>query len=93
MANEIPTIYVVTDIRTVPDGDSYAVLINSTQHHTRNGAEERYHTALAAAARSEQYPVYSAIMATNEGFVLASQSYTHEVVPPEPEPEPENEGE
>ena len=81
-----PTIYIVTDIRTVPDGDGYAVLINSTQHHSRNGAEERYHTALAAAARSDQYPVYSAIMATNEGFVIASQAYTHDVQPaPEPE--------
>ena len=87
-----PTIYIVTDIRTVPDGDSYAVLINSTQHRSRNGAEERYHTALAAAARSDQYPVYSAIMATNEGFVIASQSYTHEVQPA-PEPEAEAEGE
>lgn len=87
---DIPTIYIVTDIRTVPDGDSYAVLINSTQHQSRNGAEERYHTALAAAARSDQYPVYSAIMSTNDGFVIASQSYTHDV---QPEPAPENEGE
>ena len=90
MANT-PTIYVVTDIKTTPHEGGYAVLINSTQHQSRNGAEERYHTALAAAARSEQYPVYSAIMATNEGFVIASQSYTHEV---QPEPEPvETEGE
>lgn len=77
------TIYIVTDIKTVADGS--AVLINSTQHSTRNGAEERYHTALAEAARSTQYPVYSAIMATNEGFVIASQSYEHDV---QPEPEP-----
>lgn len=91
---DTPTIYVVTDIKTVPHEGGYAVVVNSTQHLSRNGAEERYHTALAAAARSEQYPVYSAIMATNEGFVIASQSYTHEVQPPEPEPEPEpNEGE
>lgn len=84
--SDTPTIYVVTDIKTTPYKGGYAVLINSTQHQSRNGAEERYHTALAAAARSEQYPVYSAIMATNEGFVIASQSYTHEV---QPEPEPE----
>lgn len=88
---ETPTVYVVTDIRTVQDSSTggYAVLINSTQHQSRNGAEERYHTALAAAARSKQYPVYSAIMATNEGFVIASQSYTHDV---QPEPE-QTEGE
>ena len=86
---ETPTIYVVTDIKTVPHEGGYAVVINSTQHQSRNGAEERYHTALAAAARSDQYPVYSAIMATNEGFVIASQSYTHDV---QPEPE-QTEGE
>lgn len=73
------TIYIVTDIKTVADGS--AVLINSTQHSTRNGAEERYHTALAAAARSEQYPKYSAVMMTNDGFVIASQTFEHEVVP------------
>lgn len=73
------TIYIVTDIKTVADGS--AVLINSTQHSTRNGAEERYHTALAAAARSEQYPKYSAVMMTNDGFVITSQSYEHEIVP------------
>lgn len=72
------TIYIVTDIKTIADGS--AVLINSTQHSTRNGAEERYHTALAAAARSEQYPKYSAVMMTNDGFVIASQSYDHEIV-------------
>lgn len=93
MAN-IPTIYIVTDIRTVPHEGGYAVLVNSTQHQSRNGAEERYHTALAAAARSEQYPRYSAIMATNDGFVLASQSYEHDVQPqPEPEPSTPAEGE
>ena len=79
------TIYIVTDIRTVPDNGGWAVLINSTQHHSRSGAEERYHTALAAAARSDQYPIYSAVMMTNEGFVLASQSYKHEVAPVEEE--------
>ena len=82
----IPTIYVVTDIRTVQDSSTggYAVLINSTQHQSRNGAEERYHTALAAAARSTQYQKYGAIMMTNDGFVIESKSYEHEI---QPEPE------
>lgn len=82
----MPTIYIVTDVKTVPYEGDYAVVVNTTQHHTRNGAEERYHTALATAARSEQYPVYSAFLATNEGFVIESKSYTHDV---QPEPEPE----
>ena len=81
-----PTIYIVSDMRTVPDGDGYAVITTTTQHQSRNGAEERYHTALAAAARNTQYPLLSAVMMTNDGFLLASQSYAHD---PQPEPEPE----
>lgn len=82
---EVPTIYLVSDMRTVPDSATggYACLTNTTQHQTRNGAEERYHTALAAAARNTQYPLMSAVMMTNDGFVLASQSYKHEVAPAE----------
>lgn len=76
-----PTIYLVSDMRTVPDAATggYACITNTTQHQTRNGAEERYHTALAAAARNTQYPLMSAIMMTNDGFVLASQSYEYDV--------------
>ena len=78
-----PTIYLVSDMRTVPDSATggYACITNTTQHQTRNGAEERYHTALATAARSTQYPLMSAVMMTNDGFVLASQSYEHDVQP------------
>lgn len=86
-----PTIYLVSDMRTVPDSATggYACITTTTQHSTRNGAEERYHTALAAAARNTQYPLMSAVMMTNEGFVIESKAYQHDVVPPEPEPEPE----
>ena len=82
MAN-VPTIYLVTDFKTVPDSATggYACLTNTTQHQSRNGAEERYHTALATAARSTQYPLMSAVMFTNDGFVIASQSYEHDVQP------------
>ena len=83
-----PTIYLVSNMRTVPDSATggYACITNTTQHQTRNGAEERYHTALAAAARNTQYPLMSAVMMTNDGFVIASQSYEHDV-----QPEPEGE--
>ena len=86
-----PTIYLVTDFKTVPDPATggYACLTNTTQHQTRNGAEERYHTALAAAARNTQYPLAGAMIHTNnsnDGFILASQTYEHEV---QPQPEPE----
>lgn len=85
-----PTIYLVADMRTVPDSATggYACITNTTQHQTRNGAEERYHTALAAAARNTQYPLMAAVMMTNDGFVLASQAYQYEV---QPQPEPEGE--
>lgn len=84
-----PTIYLVTDMRTVPDSATggYACLTNTTQHQTRNGAEERYHTALAAAARGA-YPLMGAMMYTSEGFVIDSKSYAHDE---QPEPEPEGE--
>ena len=82
---DTPTIYIVTDVKTTPYEGDYAVLVNTTQHHTRNGAEERYHTALAAAARSEQYPLYAVFLATNEGFVIESKAYTHDVQPEQPE--------
>ena len=77
---EAPTIYIVSDMRTVPDSATggYACITNTTQHQSRNGAEERYHTALAAAARDTQYPLMSAVMMTNEGFVLESKCYRHE---------------
>lgn len=84
------TIYIVSDMRTVPDTATggWAVITTTTQHHTRNGAEERFHTALASAARSEQYPCWSAVLMTNEGFVLEHRAYLHDVAPaPEPEPE------
>lgn len=85
---QVPTLYIVTDFKTTDDNKTggYAVLVNSTQHSTRNGAEERYHTALAAAARSTQYYKYGAIMMTNDGFVIESKSYEHD---PQPAPEPE----
>ena len=83
---DIPTIYIVADFKTVTDNSTggYAVIVNTTQHQSRNGAEERYHAALATAARSAQYPKYGAIMMTNEGFVIESKSYEHEA---QPEPE------
>lgn len=78
-----PTIYLVSDMRTVPDSATggYACITNTTQHQSRNGAEERYHTALASAARNTQFPLMAAILMTNDGFVIESKSYAHEVQP------------
>ena len=86
---DTPTIYLVTDMRTVPDSATggYACITSTTQHQSRYGAEERYHTALAAAARGT-YPVMGAVMMDNRGNVLAAEHYEHEV-----QPETETEGE
>lgn len=84
----VPTIYIVADYKTVWDNEkqTYAVLNNFTQHTDRLKAESRYHSALASAANSDTVERWCAILMTNEGFVLASQSYDHEV---QPEPEQE----
>lgn len=76
----VPTLYLVTDFKTVPDSETggYACIPNTTQHQSREGAEERYHTALAAAARNAQYPLVGAIMYTNYGQQLAYQVYEHD---------------
>ena len=85
-----PTIYIVTDIRTVPDGDGFAVVTNTTQHTDRLKAEARYHTALAGAANNDQYPMWAAALMTNDGDTLEHRCFEHDVQPaPEPEPEAE----
>lgn len=83
-----PILYIVSDMRTVPDGDNYAVITNTTQHTSRLSAEARFHTALASAANNTQYPRWSAVLMTSEGVFLNSACYVPETQP-EPEPEPE----
>ena len=76
----VQTIYVVTKVSTVKEGN--AVLVSSTQHSTRMGAEESYHTALAAAAKNiPGYPMAAVYLMTNGGFVIASEHYEHDVQP------------
>lgn len=81
-----PTIYLVHDMRTVPDPETggYGVLTNTTQHSTRVKAEARYHAALASAANSDTTERWSAILMTNDGFVIESKGYDHDI---QPEPE------
>lgn len=85
-----PTVYLVTDLRTVPDPNNggWTCIPHTTKHQSRNGAEERYHLALAEGARSTQYPVFAATLTTNDGKEIYHQAYFHEV---QPEPEPEQE--
>lgn len=81
-------IYIVLDIRTVEYEGGYAVVLNNTQHHTRQGAESQFYTKLAAAANPDNpNPKRSVVLMTDEGFVIDGKSYAQ----PEPEPEPEPE--
>ena len=81
---EVKTIYVVVKVSTVQAGN--AVLIETSQHSSRMGAEEMYHTWLAAAAKNVPgYPMAAVYLMTNEGFVIASEHYVFDV---QPEPEP-----
>lgn len=83
----VPTIYIVADYKTVVDTEhgGYAVVKNFTQHHDRLKAEARYHQALASAANSETVERWCAIIMTNDGTVIASDHYDHEVTPEQPE--------
>ncbi len=58
-----------------------------TVHETKNDAESKFHTVLAYAAISA-VPVHSAVMLTDTGIWLRSESYDHPIAPtPEPEDE------
>jgi hypothetical protein len=57
-------------------GDTVATLVNS--YTDRAQAESKYHQVLQAAAVSS-VPIHSAVMLTNEGYYVKSESYNHEV--------------
>ena len=77
--------FVVLEIQK---SDSIATLVSS--HETRNEAESKYHTILAAASISA-IPVHSAVLMVDNGTPIKYESYSHPVEPePEPEPEPES---
>jgi len=77
--------YIVLEIQTNANG-SVGTLIDSFDD--QNAAWSKYHTILAAAAIS-QIPMHTAVILTNEGYILESRNYKY--TPPEPEPEPEPE--
>lgn len=70
--------YYIIEIQKHADGN-YAHIVQTAD--TRNEAESKYHKVLAAAAISN-LPKHSAILITDEGFLLMSQCYKHEYVPP-----------
>ena len=64
--------YIVIELQT--NGNSTANLV--TTHDTREAAESKYHTILAAAAVSS-VEIHAATILTPDGFQLMYQAYRH----------------
>lgn len=75
--------YLVTEIQT---WDTGAVQNPTYAYDDRLSAEAKYHSILAAAAKST-LPTHAAMMFTTNGTFITSQCYTHPVEAPEPEGE------
>ena len=56
------------------NGETASVLDNS--YADRSDAENKYHTILAYAAKSD-LPIHSAVMLTEEGYYIKSECYEH----------------
>lgn len=69
--------YIVMEIQ-----NSGTVATIVTQHDTRNEAESKFHQILFSAAISS-VPVHSAVMLTDEGFLLRNECYKHPAEEPE----------
>lgn len=67
--------YVVLEIQTNTDG-TVGNLVSA--YDTRSSAESAFHSILASAAISA-LPAHAAVLMTNEGSVIDSRCYTHEV--------------
>lgn len=74
--------YIVIEIQTNLNGTVGNFVWS---YENRSNAEEKYHTVLAAAAKSG-LPCHAAVMLRNDGLQLAAQAYK---VEEEPAPEPE----
>jgi len=65
--------FIVLEIQTHADG-TVGTLVDS--YADRNDAENKYHTILAYASKSN-LPMHSAVMVTNDGVLIRSESYNH----------------
>lgn len=65
--------YIVLEIQTMSD-EQIGTLVNS--YTNREAAENKFHTVLAAAAVST-LPVHSAVMMTEDGYVVKNEAYYH----------------
>lgn len=65
--------YIVLEIQA--SSDNVATLV--TKHNTEPEAQAKYHDVLAHAALSA-VPVHSALLMTDDGGVMRSETYRHE---------------
>lgn len=68
--------YIVLEIQTNADG-TIGTLVDA--YADRNDAENKYHTILAYASKSA-LPMHSAVMVTNDGVLIRSECYHHELL-------------
>lgn len=73
--------YVVFEIQT---GENDAVGTLVTSYNNRPAAESAYHSVLASAAVSA-LKCHAAMLMTEEGFVLKSECYRHDVIEQHPD--------
>ncbi len=78
--------YIVIEMQT---NDSGVVGTLVWPFDTRNQAESKLHSVLAAAAISE-LPLHAASLLQSDGRLLDCRSYEHGEPEPEPQPEPED---
>ena len=64
-------------IEVQSDGTTASTLVNS--YADRNQAESKFHQILTAAAVSS-VPIHSAVLMTDRGKTLKTETYTHEEV-------------
>ncbi len=67
--------YIILEIQT--DAQGTVAILPAVQKATRREADSVYHSILAAAALS-QLPVHSAVILSNDGRLICSQSYINE---------------
>jgi hypothetical protein len=63
--------FVVIEIQTA---ESVSTIVNA--YENRNDAENKYHSVLSFASISE-VPIHSAVMLTDDGKFVKSESYDH----------------
>lgn len=67
--------YILLETQSYTNG-TVGTLVNT--YENRDTAENKYHSILASAAVSN-LPRHSAFMLSDEGYIIKSECYTHEV--------------